>query len=109
MVPVTLIVIGLVLIVSLFLYKWLPPCCLSHQARVLQSQVDTWKNSCMERDQRLEALASRLREQQQSYAALEEHFDQELMAQTKLTELYKVGSSIALGLFLMLVTTWWLH
>ncbi|CAN8000612.1 unnamed protein product [Ixodes hexagonus] len=57
--------------------------------RVLQTQLESWKSSSLEKDTRVEAQAARVRELQEAYAKLEEHFGQELQAQSKLTDLYK--------------------
>ncbi|CAN8009713.1 unnamed protein product [Ixodes pacificus] len=57
--------------------------------RVLQTQLESWKSSSLEKDARAEAQAARVRELQEAYANLEERFGQELKAQAKLTDLYK--------------------
>ncbi|XP_064484917.1 nucleoprotein TPR-like isoform X2 [Ornithodoros turicata] len=57
--------------------------------RVLETQLESWKTSAMDKEQRAESLAQRLKEAKESHANLEEHFQKELRAQTKLTQLYK--------------------
>ncbi|XP_077490306.1 nuclear basket protein megator isoform X2 [Amblyomma americanum] len=57
--------------------------------RSLTGQVETWRSTAREQEQRAEALALRLREAQEAQASLEAHFRHELQAQARLTDMHK--------------------
>lgn len=57
---------------------------------MLQKRLDCYKELVEERDTRIEQLAEKIRQLNQSHAKAEEQFNLELNAQTKLIDLHKV-------------------
>ena len=64
------------------------------QLHLLQKKLDVLKENMEEKDNRIEALAEKIRQLNQSHSKAEEQFNLELNAQAKLIELHKVRPKI---------------